>query len=106
MILSILITHQTAWFMFRFFRKKSNGKPPKATALQLVDIEGTPLTPGDLVMSLRYDLGTCRLVEAEHGYAYESVQSGELVSYLRMVDAATTYQKVRKIKEPGHVDAQ
>jgi len=89
--------------MFRFFRQNSNGKPQRSPGLQLVDIDGTPLTVGDLVMSLRYELGTCRLIEAEQGYAYESVQSGQQVSYLRMVDAATTYQKVRKIQEPGHM---
>lgn len=87
--------------MFRFFRKNSNGKSNQSPSLQLVDIDGSPLTVGDLVMSLRYELGTCRLIEADQGYAYESVQSGQQVSYLRMVDAATTYQKVRKIDTPS-----
>lgn len=88
--------------MFKFFRKNGNGKSqPTSSALQLIDIDGQPLTIGDLVLSLRYELGTCRLVEGEKGYVYESLQSGEKVSYLRMVDAATTFQKVRKIQEPG-----
>lgn len=87
--------------MFRFFRKSRNGKSESKPTLRMMDIDGQPLKVGDLVMSLRYELGTCRLVEGEQGYAYESVQSGQQVSYLRMIDAATTYQKVRKIEEPG-----
>jgi hypothetical protein len=89
--------------MFRFFRKRNNGKSNRSSSLQLIDIDGNSLSVGDLVMSLRYELGTCRLIETQEGYAYESVQSGQQVSYLRMVDAATTYQKVRKIQEPGHM---
>lgn len=87
--------------MFKFFRRNGNGKSTKTPSIKLVDIEGTPLSGGDLVMSLRYDLGTCRLVEIEKGYEYESLASGEKVSYLRMVDAATTFQKVRKIDNPS-----
>jgi len=87
--------------MFKFFRRNGNGKQSQAQSIKLVDIEGTPLTGGDLVMSLRYDLGTCRLVQIEKGYEYESLSSGEKVSYLRMVDAATTFQKVRKIEGPS-----
>lgn len=84
--------------MFKFFRKNGNGKSEKKQALKLVDIDGAPLIVGDLVLSLRYDLGTCRLIDSgEQGYEYESLTSGQKVSYLRMVDAATTYQKVRKI---------
>lgn len=88
--------------MFKFFRKNGNGKSHGKQSLKLVDIDGAPLATGDLVQSLRYDLGTCRLIEGdEAGYEYESLASGEKVSYLRMVDAATTYQKVRKISDPG-----
>ncbi len=89
--------------MFKFFRRNSNGKAKSSRqALQLIDIDGIPLRVGDLVMSLRYDLGPCRLIESEpQSYEYESLASGEKVSYLRMVDAATTYQKVRKIEQPS-----
>ncbi|MEM9983737.1 MAG: hypothetical protein AAF804_01455 [Bacteroidota bacterium] len=87
--------------MFKFFRKNGHDKA-KSAPLKLVDIDGTPLEIGDFVLSLRYDLGTCRLLEGEEmGYEYESLSSGQKVSYARMVDAATTYQKVRKIKQPS-----
>ncbi|GAB4422765.1 MAG: hypothetical protein OHK0039_39000 [Bacteroidia bacterium] len=83
--------------MFRFFRRKENGKSA-GPALSMTDLDGEPLAPGDLVESLRYDLGVCRILADGPGYSYESLQSGEQVSYLRMVDAATSRQKVRKIQ--------
>ena len=84
--------------MWKFFRKNSNGKarshPP---ALQLVDLEGRPLVVGDEVECLRYEMGRSRLIQTESGYAYESLENGETVSWMRMVDAATKHQKVRKL---------
>jgi hypothetical protein len=74
-----------------FSRKSSNKK------LQFVDFEGQALKAGDTVMSLRYELGECRIIETDEGLAYESLASGEKVSYVRMIDAATGYQKVRKL---------
>ena len=79
--------------MFNLFKKK-----PKAPKLPpLVDLDDNPLAVGDQVISQRYDLGLCRIVESENGIEYESVESGEKVSWLRMVDAATEKQKVNKV---------
>jgi hypothetical protein len=85
--------------MFNFFKKKT--QPEKATTPppQLADINQFPLQEGDLVEALRYDLGKCKLVRAEKGYVYESITTGEQVSWLRMVDAITQLQKVKKITE-------
>jgi hypothetical protein len=66
--------------------------------LQFVDLDGQELKPGDTVMSLRYDLGECRIIKTDEGMAYQSLASGEQVSYARMIDAATGYQKVRKLE--------
>jgi hypothetical protein len=78
--------------MAGLFRKKSGrGK------LQFVDLEGQPLKDGDTVMSLRYDLGECRIIKTDQGMVYESLASGQQISYVKMIDAATGYQKVRKL---------
>lgn len=82
--------------MFKFFKRNSNGNKSK-TSIQFVDINGTPLAEGDTVECLRYNLGKCVIVSGDSGYDYESVETGERVSYLKMVDAATTYQKVKKL---------
>lgn len=78
--------------MAGIFSKKSGRKK-----LQFVDLEGMPLKQGDTVLSLRYDLGECRILDSENGMVYESLSSGEKVSYVKMIDAATGYQKVRKL---------
>lgn len=85
--------------MFKWFKKNSNGQngSGKAKQVQMVDIEGQPLTVGDKVESLRYDLGICEIVEAEIGFDYVSEETGKRVNYSRMIDAATSYQKVRKL---------
>ena len=85
--------------MFHFFRKKTSPRraPAKPVPL-LADVNGALLGEGDLVESLRYDLGQCRVRLADPGYAYESLATGERVSWLRMVDASTGYQKVKKIE--------
>lgn len=77
--------------MFGLFRKnKARALPP------LYDLNKQPLREGDLVESLRYELGKCRLILEENTYHYISLQSGEKVSYHLMIDAATEMQKVRK----------
>ena len=79
-----------------FFRKN---KPASAGASKLpamADLENNPLVEGDAVMSLRYDMGRCRVVRTGSGYEYVS-ETGKRVSWLRMVDAATKLQKVRKL---------
>ncbi len=75
-----------------FSRKKGKSKTPFA------DLEGQPLKAGDHVMSLRYDMGECRIVETDTGMAYESLATGHQVSYVKMIDAATGYQKVKRLE--------
>lgn len=62
--------------------------------LSLIDYNGMPLKDGDVVVSLRYDLGECKLERIEGGFEYVSINSGERVSWLRMIDASTERQKV------------
>ncbi len=78
--------------MFGLFKKNKKEKLP-----QLTDIENNPLFVGDLVDVLRYELGKCKLVVVEESYFYESLKSGEQVSWLKMIDASTDRQKVKKI---------
>ena len=74
--------------MFGLFKKKKK-------AVTLVDLEGNPLRAGDKVLSLRYELGECILEDSEQGIEYVSLKSGQRVSWVRMIDAATERQKVR-----------
>lgn len=69
----------------------------KKKKIHLRDLDGNPLYVRDKVESLRYDLGICTLIESENGFEYESESSGLKVSYAKMIDAATTLQKVKKI---------
>lgn len=87
------------FIMFKFFKRNSSNGNGKAHGPQFADINGIPLQEGDLVESLRYELGKCRIHALDQGYEYESLSTGQRVSYLRMVDAATSYQKVRKLEE-------
>ena len=75
-----------------FKRKKGKSK------IQFNDLEGQSLKAGDHVMSHRYDMGECRIVETETGLAYESLATGQQVSYVKMIDAATGYQKVKRLE--------
>jgi hypothetical protein len=70
----------------------------KKSRIKFYDFDGQPLKEGDIVMSLRYDLGECRIIMTENGYAYESVKTGEKVNYAKMIDAGTGCQKVRKLE--------
>ena len=81
--------------LFNLFKKKKTekGMPP------LADLEDNPLKEGDKVYSHRYDLGECIIIKTVNGYEYESIASGERVSWLKMIDAATEKQKVNKIEE-------
>ena len=72
-------------------------RKPKSK-IQFADFEGQPLKEGDIVMSMRYDLGESRIIKTEEGMAYESLSSGETVGYAKMIDAASGYQKVRKLE--------
>ena len=74
--------------MFGLFKKKKK-------EISLSDLDGNRLKDGDIVLSLRYDLGECRLMKTEDGYDYQSLATEEKVSWLKMIDAATEYQKVK-----------
>ncbi len=79
--------------MFGLFKRKPKEKrPPK-----LMDLNGNLIHEGDMVTSLRYDLGECTVVLEGLEYFYQSVTSGTRVSYVKMVDAITENQKVLKI---------
>ena len=81
--------------MLKLFKRKPKEKPLP----QLLDLEGNPIAEGDLVNALRYDLGRCKVLLEGRQYFYESELSGEKVSYVRMIDASTENQKVKKIEE-------
>ncbi|UCG26887.1 MAG: hypothetical protein JSV24_07865, partial [Bacteroidales bacterium] len=57
-----------------------------------------PLKEGDIVESLRYEMGRCKILVTEEGYIYESLDTGKRVSWAKMIDATTENQKVRKIE--------
>lgn len=75
---------------FNIFKKKTKKK-------QLQDLNGNPLFVGDKVDCLRYDMGESILQEGENGFEYESVKTGQKVSFTRMIDATTSFQKVKKL---------
>ena len=75
--------------MFGIFKKKKK-------ELVLYDLEGNTLEEGDIVLSLRYDMGECKLVNTENGFEYQSIEGDTKMSWLKMIDAATERQKVRK----------
>ncbi len=83
--------------MFDFFKRKrrNNG----TSNPQLADLDKNPIKPGDVVDALRYDLGKSKVIETEKGLAYESIETGKVVTWHLMIDAATELQKVRKIEE-------
>ena len=83
--------------MFNLFKRKSGDNNKELP--QLFDLDKNAIKPGDTVESLRYELGVCKLIQEGDTYFYESVESGERVSWIRMIDAATEMQKVRKVEE-------
>jgi len=80
--------------MFGLFKKKkkSNFETP------MVDVKQNPLKDGDMVMSMRYEMGLCKVISTDLGLVYESVETGRQENWLRMIDASTTFQKVEKIE--------
>lgn len=79
--------------MFNIFkRKKKEDSLPS-----LSDIDDNVLNEGDEVEVMRYELGRCRLILIEKSYYYESLDTGKRVIWLKMIDASTERQKVRKI---------
>jgi hypothetical protein len=83
--------------MFDFFKKKE--KNNGTSSPQMADLDRNPLKPGDVVDALRYDLGRSKVIKTEKGLAYESFETGKVVTWHLMVDAATELQKVRKIAD-------
>jgi hypothetical protein len=79
--------------MFGLFKKKGkkNHQPV------LADLNQEPLREGDVVESLRYNLGKCRIISDEKGFVYKSLETGKQVRWHLMVDAATDLQKVKKL---------
>lgn len=86
--------------MLNWFRRKGSNGQHKKDSLPFVDINGEPLQEGDWVEAGRYDLGTCRIIKGETGWEYESLEDGKTVSFVKMIDAATKHQKVRKLDSP------
>ena len=84
--------------MFNFFRKKpDNGKTPPLP--ELYDLNDKQLEVGDKVESLRYELGKSELILENGQYYYQSLETGKKVIWLKMVDAITEKQKVKKLEE-------
>ncbi|WPP53242.1 hypothetical protein [Catalinimonas niigatensis] len=81
--------------MFGLFKKNDKKKHQPI----LADLNNQPLIEGDIVESLRYGLGKCRIIMGEKGLVYESIENGKQVSWHLMVDAATDLQKVKKITQ-------
>lgn len=75
--------------MFGLFKKSKKEKV-------LLDLDGNQLAAGDVVINYRYDMGECKVLETAAGLEYESLADGRKVSWVRMVDASTERQKVRK----------
>lgn len=82
--------------MFGLFRRS---KQTKRSNIRLLDIEGTSLQPGDKVVSYRYELGNCIILEGKNGIEYESLSSKKRVNWTLMIDAATERQKVKKLEQ-------
>ena len=78
--------------MFGLFKKKETNNLP-----QLSDLDDNPLNQGDIVEVLRYELGKCKLILLDNVYYYESLENGKQVSWLKMIDASSDRQKVKKI---------
>ncbi len=62
-----------------------------------MDIDGMPIEAGDQVFSQRYDLGQCTVELEGLEFFYVSQHSEKKVSYVKMIDAITGHQKVKKV---------
>lgn len=85
--------------MFSFLKKKNKHENGVKPLPELSDLDGMTLKEGDIVEVLRYELGQCRIVVEDKKYYYESLTTGERVSWVKMIDASTNFQKVRKVKD-------
>jgi len=79
--------------MISLFKKKPKEKQPP----ELFDIDSVPILEGDTVEAFRYELGTCKVELEELQYFYISKATNQKVSYVKMVDAITGNQKVKKV---------
>ena len=79
--------------MLGFFRKKPKKKEPP----QLLDLDGNLILEGDKVNAYRYELGQCKVELEDLQFFYVSEHQKKKVSYVKMIDAITGNQKVRKI---------
>lgn len=79
------------------FFKKNNKQEKKKALPPLVDLNQMPLKEGDIVEALRYNLGKAKIVVENDNIYYESLETGERVSWVKMIDAATEFQKVKKM---------
>lgn len=61
-----------------------------------MDIDGDLIMEGDEVISQRYELGNCKVILIGLEFFYESQETKKQVSYVRMIDAITGFQKVKK----------
>jgi hypothetical protein len=82
--------------MFDFFKSKK-AKPAREEP-RLADLDNQPLKEGDIVEVLRYGMGKSKVILTDKGVGYESVETGKIVTWHYMVDAATTLQKVKKLE--------
>ena len=78
--------------MLKFFKKKPKEKQPP----EIQDIDGVPIMAGDVVECHRYELGRSKVELEGVQYFYVSEATGQKVSYVKMIDAITGNQKVKK----------
>lgn len=76
--------------MLKFLRKKPKERQPP----QLLDLHGSPIYEGLTVLCHRYELGKSNVILEDLHFYYESIHSGQRVSYTKMIDAITGNQKV------------
>ncbi len=81
--------------MIKLFKKKPKKKEPP----ELLDIDGDLISEGDKVVSQRYELGECTVELEGLQYFYVSKSTNQKVSYIKMIDAITGNQKVKKVKK-------
>lgn len=89
--INIKIDHTPSMLKSLFKKKPKEKQPPT-----LQDLDGNPIQPGDRIESFRYDLGECTVELDGLEYFYQSIEKEDRVSYTRMIDAITGFQKVRK----------
>lgn len=82
--------------MFGLFKSK---RKSRKSANQLIDLNGNNINEGDIVLSHRYELGNCNVVNGANGLEYESIESKKRVNWTLMIDASTERQKVEKLDQ-------